>query len=109
MLVLTNLRRNGTVDVLVVMGEENMRRIREYDPAEISWHEFPPEYRNRMPGTIAITFATAEEMERIEKLAMEGRKGEAFELVTRGFRFRPEEGDHDGGPILLGKKREREN
>lgn len=108
MLLLTRVRRNGRVDMLVVMGEENIERIKQYDPVEIMWGTLPPEYSMRMPATIAVTFATAEEMKQVEQMSVSDPawKERAFAMLTRGFQFRPEAGDHDFGPTVLGNPTE---
>lgn len=92
----------GRVDLLIVLEDDNIERIKQYDPAEVKWSQIPwPDVR---PRTIGIGYATAEEIKKIHKLAEEGKPQEAIKLVTRGFKFRPERGDHDFGPISLGRK-----
>jgi hypothetical protein len=103
LLLLTQVLRNGTVNLLIVMSEENIERIKQYDQAEVHWGQLPPEYSMRKPRTIGVGYATEAEMVQIEKLVMKGKKDEAFALVTRGFKYRPEKGDHDFGPTLLGQ------
>lgn len=103
MLLLTNVRRNGTVDLVIVLDDESIGRIRKYDPAEVSWHQLPPDYALRRPHVIGVAFATASEHKEIERLATDGKMAEAIALVSRGFKFHPVKGDHDFGPTVLGK------
>jgi hypothetical protein len=103
MLLLTNVRRNGTVDLLIVLGDDSIERIKQYDHAEVPWFTLPSEYSTRRPHIIGVGYATADEMVQIQNLASEGKKAEAFALVTRGFKCQPEKGDHDFGPTVLGQ------
>ena len=108
MLMITRIRRNGTVDLMIALGEENIARIQHYDPAEVMWHQLPTELRNRIPNCIAVGFCTADEQREIERLAMTDPnwKQKAFDKLSRGFVFQPEKGDHDFGPTVLGEKTE---
>lgn len=110
MILLTRVRRNGTVDLLIVLAEENLQRIREYDAAEILWATLPQDYAMRRPHTIGIGFCTAEEQREIERMSQTDPdwRNKAFALVSRGFKFKfkPEAGDHDFGPTVLGKPTE---
>lgn len=101
MFMLTRVKSNGRVDVLFIMQHDNVERIKEYDPVELDWQTMPKEYANRLPATIGITFATDEDLAEIMRLLSEGKKNEAFKFSTRGFRFQPERGDHDGGPTKI--------
>jgi hypothetical protein len=105
MFVLTLLLRNGKVDMLIVLDETSIDRIRKYDPAEIQWQQLPKEYSMRQPATIGITFATAEEQKEIERMSQTDPewKKKAFQMLTRGFQYQPELGDHGFGPISLDK------
>lgn len=105
MMLITRVRRNGRVDVLIVLAQENWERICRYDPAQINWALLPPEYSTRRPETIGVAFATAEEQAEIERLSQTDPdwKEKAFKLLSRGFKFRPDLGDHDFGPTVLGQ------
>lgn len=105
MILLTKVRRNGRVDMAIVLTEENIERIRRYDPAEVNWTELPPDYAMRGPQTIGVAFATAKELAEIERMSTSDPdwKEKAFKMISRGFEFRPDLGDHDFGPTALGK------
>ena len=108
MLILTRVRRNGTVDLLIGLGDDNIERIRSYDAAEVVWPQLPHEYSMRRPHTIGITFCTQAEQDEIARLSNSDPdwKEKAFKMLTRGFEFKPEMGDHDFGPTVLGKPTE---
>jgi hypothetical protein len=103
MILLTAQRADNTVYLVIVMGNDNVERIKQYDPVEVIWKELPWKLSSRVPHTIGISYATGEEMAAIEKLAAEGKSNEALALVTRGWQYHPEKGDHDFGPTVLGK------
>lgn len=95
--------KSNQINLVIVLGDDNLERIKQYDPVEVIWHELPWRVSSRFPHTIAVAYATREELELIERLAKDGKQEEALQLVTRGWRFRPELGDHDFGPVALGK------
>jgi hypothetical protein len=108
MMIIARTRRNGTVDLLIALDDENIERIRKYDHAEVIWPQLPPEYSMRKPSTIGITFCTKEEQDQIARMANTDPdwKEKTFALLTRGFEFKPDKGDHDFGPVVLGKPTE---
>lgn len=91
---------NGKLRLLVVLEEDNIERIKEHDCAEVIWSQLGP-YASMRPETIAIGYASAAEMKEISQWATQGETEKALKLVTGGFKFRPEMGDHDAGPIPL--------
>jgi selenocysteine lyase/cysteine desulfurase len=101
MMLLTAEHEDGTVSLVIVLGDDNIERIKQYDQAEVQWRELPWKYSSRQPHTIAVAYATPQEMQIIEQLAREGKQQQAMELVTRGFQFRPDRGDHDRGPQII--------
>lgn len=105
MLLICRTRRNGRVDMLIALAEENIERIKQYDQAEVIWSQLPSEYANRMPASIGISFCSSQEQAEIERLSARDPdwKEKAFKLLTRGFEFKPELGDHDFGPTVLGE------
>jgi hypothetical protein len=83
--------------VVVVLSDENIERIRHYDPAEIvsgditralgePWHWLTLR-------DVIVAYATTEELNTVTVLVKEGKATEALRLVTRGWQYRPHEGD----------------
>lgn len=108
-MLITRVRNNGRVDIVIVLADENIERMKRYDPAEIVWADLPSEYSSRRPGAVAVAFATAEDQAEIERMSRtdpENWKERALKLISRGFEFRPDLGDHDFGPTVLGKPTE---
>jgi hypothetical protein len=105
MMLISRVRRNGRVDVVIVLSDDNIERIRKYDPAQVEWMQLPDEICHRSPQTIGIAFATADELREIERLSVADAdwKEKALKMLSRGFEYRPDLGDHDFGPTVLGK------
>jgi hypothetical protein len=108
MMMISRVRRNGTVDLVMVLAEENIERIRRYDPAQVNWVDLPPEISMRRPHSVGVAFATAQELEEITAMSVRDPdwKEKALKMLSRGFEFRPDLGDHDFGPTVLGKPTE---
>lgn len=105
-MLVTRVRRNGRVDLMIILDESSVGRIKAYDPAEVVWTQLPYDTSMRAPATIAVAFATAAEQREIELLSQsdpDNWRQKAFDLLSRGFEFHPEKGDHDFGPTVLGK------
>jgi hypothetical protein len=101
MLLLPIVREN-CVDLLIVLEADNLERMKRYDQAEIEWSKMP---QSKLPlRNVAIGYATASDVVQIQRLAQQGKPMEAVKIVTRGWEFRPDLGDHDAGPISLMKK-----
>jgi hypothetical protein len=57
-----------TYSIFVVLDDENLSRIKEYDPAEVVTKLFGPPWTGRKVKDIVITYAT--EAERVQVLAL---------------------------------------
>jgi hypothetical protein len=58
MLVLTAERTVGW-DVVIVLGEENVKQIKQYDPVEVKWSQCPEKISRSKPAAIGVAYATA--------------------------------------------------
>jgi hypothetical protein len=95
-LILSIENARGTRDVMIVLGPENLARIKEKDPLVVKWWEFP--FADQKPGQIGISYATDAELTQMTQLARQGKTGEAIEMAMRGWKYRPELGDNDLPP-----------
>jgi hypothetical protein len=93
----------GKLKLLIVLEDDNVQRIKEHDCAEINWAHLG-QFANLRPSTITIGYANPAEMKQIQQWAQTGNIRDCIKLVTEGFKFRPEMGDHDHGPVSLRKK-----
>jgi len=99
--LLTRLIDPDEVNVLFLLQDDGLERIRKYDPAGIAWGDFHY-VRRRRPRFIGISYADDADMQKILKLVESGKRDEAFAYAMRGFEVR--EGDHDMGPTSLLRK-----
>jgi hypothetical protein len=99
-LILAKPNNDGSRDVIIILGPENIERMKEKDPVEVEWHTFP--FAKDPPRLIGITYASDAEMTQIAQLARQGKMLEAINMATSGWKYRPEMGDHDLGYEQLG-------
>jgi len=98
--------------IFLVLGDDNLERIRAYDPAELSVPKVVaqnPRIARLTLKDVVICYATLAENEELIRLAGEAKFVEALRKLTRGFRYRPKEGDHDGAYVDLLKKTDAAN
>ena len=95
-LILAKPNDQGGKDILIVLGPENVERIQEKDPFQVDCASMPgfPFWA----GIIQIGYVTEAEMVQCTQLARQGKLQDAIKLVTSGWRYRPELGDHDLPP-----------
>jgi hypothetical protein len=84
---------DGSYVLVVVMEEENLKRIAERDPAEIKLDEMPGPWCGMRCTKVLIAFATQVEVEGMVGKTLKELWGE----LTRGWKHRPDLGD--GLPI----------
>jgi len=80
--------------MLIILGPENIERIKKQDPFEIRCWELP--WAEPL-GLITVSYLEEEQLKHVERLAREGKTDEATQIATAGFQFRPDLGDHDRG------------
>jgi hypothetical protein len=97
-LLLALPRREG-IDVVIVLGPDNIERIQERDPVEVEWDRTP--FKQNRVRRIVIASATAAQLTQCEQLVRQGKPDEAIGLISSGWKYRPEKGDHDLGPQRL--------
>jgi hypothetical protein len=89
--------------VFVVLGDDGVERIKAYDPAQLNIWKLPEYWRRLRLRDVLIGYATPADIERMmEMIQRDGNPLEALRFLSRGFEFRPADGDHDG-PYLSAK------
>jgi len=89
--------------VMIVLQDGNIDRMRAYDPVEIPLSMMGPTFAGLELRDVTVTYATDADLREVERLAQQGEIRDALRYLTRGFRFRPDRGDHDGPPSTLKK------
>lgn len=91
----------GRFNVLIVLEQDGIDRIKEHDPAEVNLRAMPEPYRSMTLDEVHITFGTADDIRFImsQEPGGTGLK-EVLKRMTRGWKYRPELGDNDGPPQM---------
>ena len=88
--------------VFVAIQDDNIERMRVYDPAEFSIAKMGLPWRNLKLKDIIIGYATEADMLHFQKLCQQGKQGEGLQYLSRGWKYRPDQGDNDA-PYLSSK------
>jgi hypothetical protein len=82
--------------IFVVLSEENIRRIKTYDPAEVSIPKLPAEWQALRLREVLIGWATPREIADLQACNDTEAVAAQLKKLTRGFAFRPQLGDANG-------------
>lgn len=81
----------------VFLEDENLERMRKHDPAVVATAHLGPSFNHRLHlREVVVGYSTADDLARVMELCKAGKPLDALRHMTRGFRFRPGQGDHDG-------------
>lgn len=95
-----SILQDGKRNVIIILGPDNVDRIKEKDPVEVTISDFP--WKEPI-GLLRISYASDAELIQLEQLARQGKIAEVIERTAAGWRYRPEMGDHDGPPTILNR------
>jgi len=82
---------NGKVNLLIVLEDANLERIKQHDCAEVNWSYLGVPVRN--PEKIGVGYVNPEECAQLHEMAKKGDVAGCLRLVTGGFKHRPDAGD----------------
>lgn len=85
----------GHFNIFVVLEDENLRRMKAYDPAQFALDKLPGEWRSRKLNVVIIGYATPADLAHVKHLADAGVPDAVLVFLSRGFAFRPDLGDSD--------------
>lgn len=85
-------------DLFVILEDENIERLKEHDPAEILPGNCGPAFNGLGLRSVQICYLSPGEVEEAVDLLRDGQINEVIKRLLKGWRFRPEHGDHDQGP-----------
>lgn len=77
-------------NLYIILEQDNVDRIKAYDPAVIETAKFPPDWKELLINEVVVMFATAEEVK-----TGSINPPELLKQLCRGFKYRPRQGDHD--------------
>lgn len=81
--------------VFVILEAENVRRMAENDPAQINVWKMPDEFTRLKLRDVIISTPSPEDIAEAVLLIRSGKSQQALEFLSRGFKFKPKEGDND--------------
>lgn len=88
-------------NIFVALDDSNLIRVRHYDPAQLDVVSMGPAFRHKRLVKVIIGYADTADVQKITALINDGKPAEALEYLSRGFAFRPDQGDYDGPPMSL--------
>lgn len=84
-------------DLIIVLDDANIERIKQYDPAVIETIKTRSQTGGRRVRNVMISYMTAEDEAHIMRMHAEGASIlDVTTYLSRGFAYRPDLGDHDG-------------
>ncbi len=96
MLVLPFQISRTEYSIFVALPQDSIDRMRAYDPAEVTIAKLGGRYADLKLKDLIIGYATADDEKAVMKIIREENDPrKALKFLTRGFRYRPDMGDHD--------------
>jgi hypothetical protein len=80
-------------DLNIILEDENIARMKEYDPAEIITGLMTDQFKQLKIRNVTILYANATDLAHVMILCDAGKPREALQYLARGFEFRPDRGD----------------
>jgi hypothetical protein len=88
--------------VYVGFDDEGMERLKAYDPGELVLKQLGEPWISRELKDVLIGYCSPADFAKIQEIIAEtNNPGEALLYLTRGWKYRPDAGDHDFGPISV--------
>lgn len=81
--------------VFVILEKENVERMRDNDPAQINIWKMPDQLRKRRLRDVILASPSSEDVAKAITLVNDGQTQKALTYLSRGFKFKPKEGDSD--------------
>jgi len=104
--ILTVVRSDSPewLDVLVVVDDESLDRMKQRDPFEVDLASVANRHNARhrsqcYPRSLGVVWASAEDLGTIVALTKQGKVSAAIAYACRGWEKKPE--DHDAGPVSV--------
>jgi hypothetical protein len=82
-------------NVFVVLEDDNVKRIKGHDPAQFDVTKLPAEWHALKLNIVLIGYANEHELANVRRMIARGQAAAALEYLSRGFAYRPDQGDND--------------
>ena len=96
MILPLRLKDSDTYTLFVVLVDENVERLKAYDPAEVTLEKMGPEWSALRLKDVVLLYATPEEAKKIAAVQKPDEVVSMIRHLSRGWQFKPSVGDHDG-------------
>lgn len=80
-------------NVMVILEPEHTERMQKADPAQIGLEQLGQPWLSFNLKKIIITSPGAEDLKKVEELIARREVTEALKFLSRGFEYRPDQGD----------------
>lgn len=87
-------------ELFFVIGEENLNRMKKYDPVTRSLADIPYPFNKMKCSRLIICYADDLEMKKLENLAKSSDLRGILDSLLRGFKFDPSTGDGEDIRII---------
>lgn len=81
--------------VFVILEPENIKRMADNDPAQINIWKLPEPFSKMRLRDVILSSPSLQDAATAEGMIAKGRGAAAMEFLSRGFQFKPKEGDND--------------
>jgi hypothetical protein len=82
-------------DLFIVMQEDNVTRIKAYDPAEVVTANFAAEFMKHKVRNVIVMYGNEGDIALITMMCRAGDVRGALRHLSRGYRWRPGAADRD--------------
>lgn len=86
---------SGEYSVFVILEGDNLRRMADNDPAQLNIWKLPEEFQRLTLRDVILASPNDADIAKAIGMIRTGKPKEAFEYLSRGFKFKPKEGDND--------------
>lgn len=80
-------------DLFIILEEENVVRMKAYDPPEILTTALPTECLARKVNNIVLMYATDRDLTAVIAACAVGDVRTALRILSRGYQWRPDRGE----------------
>ncbi len=86
--------------IFILLQDENLERMKEYDPAEVTVDKIVigSDFHGLSVKDILLGYGTNDDLITATELIQGGEHIKALRFLSRGFKYRPNDGD--AGPIV---------
>lgn len=86
---------DGEYSVFVILEAENLTRMKDNDPAQLNVWKMPDDFRKLALRDVILASPSEQDIATALHMIRSGNPKGAFGYLSRGFKFKPKEGDND--------------